>query len=420
MLSKFYKKYNISNKVTYSINLLLILYAFSLPFPFAKHIAAAIFFLWFVEANYKTKISCLLKTSSVKALILFTIYIFLSILWTEAPFKEVFSYIFQHKYILISLVMLTSLKKQNIPNIINAFLLGMFISELISYGIFFEVINMGYPHQFFATPNDPAPFFDHLDYSVFLAITALFLLYKIIKNKNHYYKAYFALFFISSTTNLFLIGGRTGQIAFIFSIILLFLFSFKKKIKAIFIALVLIITILFLAINISATFKSRAINAQKSISEVILEQDYHSSWGQRAACWIVSGEIISHNLFLGTGLKDNLVYFKETVKNGPEEYKVIAWFPHLHSEYLEITTSLGIIGLILFLSIFYFIVTYRYQDKELQITKIIFLSVFFIAFFTDPFLEKKAVLLLFGVLYGLLLVQYKYEQQNGEGLNYEE
>jgi len=417
MINAFYRKYNLSANINIIINLLLILYAFSLPFPFAKNIAAVIFWLWFIEANYKLKVQCLLKIHSVKALGLFTLYILVSLLWTEAPLKETFSYIFQHKYILISLVIITSLQRKNIPKIILAFLLGMFVSELISYGIFFEIIDMGYSHKNFATPNDPAPFFDHLDYSVFLAITALFLLYKIIQIDSYYYKAYFALFFISSTTNLFLIGGRTGQIAFIFSIVLLFFFSFQKKLRAVFFAFLLIVSILALAINISETFKSRAINAKQSISEVILKQDYHSSWGQRAACWIVSSKMVSNNLFFGTGLRDNLTNFKKTVEDGPERYKVIAWFPHLHSEYLEIITALGITGLILFLSIFYSIITHKYKDPEAKTMKIIFLSVFFVSFFTDPFLEKRAVLLLFGVFYGLLLVQYKYEQKICKGLN---
>jgi O-antigen ligase len=171
----------------------------------------------------------------------------------------------------------------------------------------------------------------------------------------------------------------------------------------------LISSILFLAVNVSDTFKSRAINTKNSIHEIIFEQNYKSSWGQRAACWIISGDMISENILLGSGFKDNLTNFRKAVINAPEKYKYIEWFPHLHSEYLEIITALGIIGLLLFLSIFYFIFIFQYKDSEMKVTKLIFLSVFFIAFFTDPFLEKKATLLLFGVFYGILLAQYRYD-----------
>ena len=88
------------------------------------------------------------------------------------------------RLILLPLIVIaSSIKKEFIPKILGAYLLGMFISEILSYGIFFELWTTRH-----GDPSDPTPFMNHLDYSTFLTFTSLLLFNRFFNYMNTLFK----------------------------------------------------------------------------------------------------------------------------------------------------------------------------------------------------------------------------------------
>ena len=406
---------SINLNVTTSINYLLLIYAFLLPISYVaiKSLTTLLFLLWLVEGNFKHKFSNIFSNKSIIWFLIFSFYALFSLLWVDSNLKEAFVYIASHKYILIFIIIYTSVNRKNITKLINAFILGVIVSMIVSYGIYFELINMGYNHGWYGKPYNPTPFMDHLDYSIILAIVANIFLYKIVSNKIIFTKIISIILFFSVVINLFIAGGRIGQLAFFVTMFIVLTFKYKDKILKAIGGSILVVSVLAIIIfNTNNNFKTKMLHSYTAIESVLIKKDYHSSWGARAAAWIVSFDIVKNSTFFGVGAKDNLIAFKNTIKSKYPEFTHIMWFPHLHSEYLEIVTSMGLVGLILFLLILYELSKIPIKNVEIKNLKYIFLSIFLIGFFADPFLEKTYILPLFGFLYGIIVSKHKYESLN--------
>jgi len=111
-----------------------------------------------------------LKNSSFAlSLILFIFFTILSLLWTENLKEGLNTKLLYIQWFAIFAIAL-NVRKEQIPTIISAFIAGMLVSELLSYGMFFELWTIkGHGREY------PSPFMMHIDYSIFLAFTAIIL-----------------------------------------------------------------------------------------------------------------------------------------------------------------------------------------------------------------------------------------------------
>jgi len=329
-----------------------------------------------------------------------------ALMWSEDTIKAL-GYIKKYWYLLPTLVLLTSLKKEYIPKILSAFILGMFVSEIISYGVFFELWQFKH-----ATPTNLSPFMHHIEYSIFLAFTALLLLSRIFSNDTMGTKIFYMLFFITVTGNLFLTEGRTGQIAFILGLFILAIISFKNKFKSISISFVLTSVILMLAFNLSNTFHDRIIMGQESLVNVIQNEDYSTSLGSRVGAWIVCKDIMMQNPIVGVGIHDNMNVFHSIIdEKYPEMQCMHNTFMHVHNQYLQIFTQLGLVGLFLFLAIFYTLAKTHIENKEFKNIKYVYLTILLFAFIPEVLLHRQFNMALFALIVGLLLAQNRIENE---------
>ncbi len=353
---------------TQYINYVALAYAFVLPLSRAgiTFFTGLLILLWLIDGKLVSKVKMLLKSKIVLSLFFFIVFNFISILWTDDVMATLI-YMRRYWYLLPMLVLFTSVKKEYVSKILSAFILGMFISEIIAYGIFFELWEFNC-----CSPQNPSPFMHHIEYSIFLAFTALVLLNRIFNEGSIKYKLVYSFFFITMSGNLFLTAGRTGQFAFILGLFVLALVSFKNKFKALSISVVLAIVILGIAFNVSQTFHDRVLTGKENISSVINNSDYCTSWGGRVGAWIISKDIISQSPLIGVGLVDNMKEFHSLIDTKYPEMKCMHInFMHVHNQYLQIFTQLGIIGLIIFLSVFYFIFKLPIQKSEYRNMKYI-------------------------------------------------
>ena len=296
------------NKLDFTkyINYIIIAYAFILPLSRAgiTFFTISMVTLWLIQGDFKEKFEKLKENMVIIAIVLFITFGYLSLFWTSSVnFAEgalTVSKILR-LILLPLLVIVSTLKREYLPKVITAFLAGMLISEILSYGIFFELWTLNH-----ASPGDPTPFMHHLDYSTFLAFTSLLLLNRFFNTDKIKYKIFYFTYFLFVTSNLFLNGGRTGQLAFAISIFAVGFTNIKNKTIAFFTMLALVIGIFYAAYNISPVFKGRfdaGVNEINKIKSASASQ-YNGSLGLRLGAWIISLDMFIDEPILGTGVGD--------------------------------------------------------------------------------------------------------------------
>jgi len=390
------------------LNNLIIMYVFLLPLSRAGVVFFTILLIifWILEGDFKKKYVLLSNSKVILALFIFIVFNVVSLFWSDHKL-EAYDYFEKYWYFFPLVAIMTSIKKEYISKTLSAFILGMFISEVISYGVFFEVWSFGN-----ATPQNPTPFMHHIEYSIFLAFTALILLGRIFNTEQIKYKLMYMVFFITITGNLFLTAGRTGQIAFILGLFVLAMISFENKLKALLIFTVLSTISLSLAFNFSTTFHERVITAQTSLVNVVEEENYCSSWGSRIGAWMVSIDIITEHPIVGIGIVDNMQEFYNIIETEHQEMICSGnTLVHMHNQYLQILTQLGAVGLIMFLSIFYMLARLELKEKEYRDIKYIYLTVVLFAFVSEVLLHRQFGMALFALVVGLLLAQNRVENE---------
>ena len=389
------------------INIAAIGYAFVLPLSRAgvSIFTVLLMLLWLLEGNFKKKITLLKHNKVVLAILAFILMNFLSLFWTDDVIASL-EYIRRYWYLLPIMVLFTSLDKAHISRVLSAFIFGMLVSEVIAYGVFFEWWEFKY-----ATPQNPSPFMHHIEYSIFLAFSALVLLSRIFNEGDIKSKIVYLFFFMTMSGNLFLTAGRTGQIAFILGLFVLALISFKNKFKALSISMFMSLFVLVIAFNVSDTFNDRVLTAQSSITNVVEKGNYCTSWGSRIGAYIAAKDIVWDDPILGIGIVDNMQKFRTLVHEKYPEMGCIIELPHMHNQYLQILTQLGIVGLSFFLFIFYAIATIRLKKGEFYRIKYIYLIVVLFALIPEVLLHRAFSLTLFALIIGLLLAEERVEYE---------
>ncbi len=390
------------------INIVAILYAFTLPLSRASIslFTIVLILLWIFEADFKKKLKYLSSNTVIRWMGIFLLFNLLSLLWTDY-FFEALEYIKKYWFFSPVFIFFTSLRKEYLPKVLSAFVLGMFVSEVIAYGVFFELWNFKY-----ASVQNPSPFMHHIEYSVFLAFTGLILLGSIFNAENIKYKILYIFFFITVSGNLFLTEGRTGQLAFVLGLFVLIFMQLKSKLSALIFSTFLSLSIIVIAYNMSSTFNERISTGKENLIHVVKNKNYCTSWGGRVGSWIVSKDIIWQDPILGIGIIDNMKSFHSIIDSKYPEMKCIQdTFMHTHNQYLEVFTQLGIVGLFIFIGIFFMIARVPIMEKSYKNMKYIYLAILLFSFIPEVLLHRQFSMALFALVVGLLLAQSRIENE---------
>ena len=333
------------------INYFIVLYSFCLPISKAGTTFSAIclILLWFIESNFKVKISLIKSNKFMIVLGTFLLLSFLSIFWSSDTSFAV-DYIRKYWHFLIIPIIYTSLDRSYIKHVFSAFLLGMFISEIVSYGIFFEFWT-----KEGVSPNDPSPFMDHTNYSIYLAFTVFILMHRILFEPLIKWKIMYGVFMLFSMSNMLVNGGRTGQVAFFVTLFIVAFLNIKNKLIAIFGSIIFVFIVFTSAYNTSPVFNDRINYAFHDIEKMIKDKDFTNSFSIRVSLWIIGTEQFLDNFLIGTGIGDEAVDIQKYVK----KYNFIYYdnfqdnYIDYHNAYVQYSVQLGIFGLILFILLFF-------------------------------------------------------------------
>ncbi|MFA6138643.1 MAG: O-antigen ligase family protein [Sulfurimonas sp.] len=380
-----------------------LLFAFTLPL---SRTAVSFFILllpivFILEGNFKSKFKLIWSNKPLQAILLFLAFNLLSLLWSE-DYSDAQNVVRLYGYWLVIFTLALSIHKNDIQKIITFFLYGMLLSELIAYGVFFEL--WSFKH---ATINNPSPFMFWIDYSVFTAFTSILLLSRLFSNNYlKKEKILMFLFFLSTTGNLFLGLGRTGQVALIVAIVVMIILYLKINFRSILITLALLLSIYGAGFILSDTFKTRVNSAVHDI-ENIKNSNYDSSWGIRVVYWMITYDILKENPLFGVGIGDyerTIQLFLEK-KSYPisEATEIFIAKSHAHNQFLMILIQTGFIGLLLMLNIIYQLLAMRIKEDELKKLSLLFLTIYFASAMAEPLWLKQFTLALFILFIGLFI-----------------
>ena len=351
--------------------------------------------LWLISGSYRNKFNLIIQSKLLLASIIFFGLHVIGLFWTNDMEWGIHIVRKMWYFLLLFPVLYTIVIKENIHKYIASFLLAITITEILSYSIWFEIIE---PFKN-ASVYNPTPFMSHISYNPILAFAIYIVLHRLMIQRDigKIQMFLYGFFGFSMSINMFITGGRAGQVGFfVILAVLIFQFFNLSKIKSLIIIFFMTPFIFFSAYQLSTIFSDRVDAGYQNFINYSHDMDTKkiTSVGSRLTFNINSIEMIKKNPFLGVGTGDF-----------PDEYKKINMTntPHMnnvtnpHNMYTLVTAQLGLIGLISFLSVFYFQIKIALHSKNtlLRDVGIALPVLFLVIMFSDSYLLGHFTTLMF-------------------------
>jgi len=376
-------------------NYFFIGFAFSIPISNAltSLFSILIIFSWLIEGNIPNKISVISKDQLSLLFLFLILFSLFSLLWSPDVSYGI-KFIQKYWQFLIIPIMLTSFKLGYTKYVLNAFLLSMLISEITSYGIYFKIWSYNN-----VLPTDPSPFMNHIEYSTYLSMTIIIILTKLLNEKSNIWRVLLSFYMITALINLFINGGRTGQVSFLIALSVVSVFYFKPSIKYIIGLVIIIGSILVIAYNFSPNFQHRVLEAKSDIVKMQESNDYSGSVSARIGLWQIGIAIFIDNP-TGTGIGGEMLQRDEySQKLGFGSFKS---FSDYSNSFVMYAVQLGIIGLLTIILIFVKMFFLKFTIRSYRALSIGFVLIFFthsMGGFTFHLFNAISLLVLFTSLF---------------------
>ena len=286
-------------------------------------------------------------------------------------------------FLLYPMIMILFLEYKYTFRIFSSFILGVLISEILSYGYFFELLTSPIPYGGFLAVNaqNPSPFTYHVPYGYILALASSFILYNFIKNDhiNRTLKFVFFLFFITITLNLFVNSARTGYILYLVSNSIVLLLIYKKNIYKIGFYLIPAVLLMLILVTTVSDNLGREFKQTIGAIEKLKNNDYKSSLGVRAKEYVYAVEVFKEKMLIGYGggthtklvalhaeEKHNDAHLARYLK-APQHYS--GYMTNIDGYYAELIVQFGILGLFVLMNLFYQIFIFKQTSTYLNTIK---------------------------------------------------
>ena len=240
---------------------------------------------------------------------------------------------------------------------VYAFVIGMMLAEMYSYFKIFSFWDVYINGWYVSGSILPI---SHIAYNPYLAISIGILLTTLLADQHKNIKLIFAIIFlITMVANMFMTGGRAGQLGFVFIWIAISYYYLRHNASSFSIMVILLVCILFIMWNTSPVFKGRALRA---LDEVLIYQDYvqnslkttkknsGTSVGLRLHYKEHSLKLFKESPIYGYGTGS----FENTYNNYADNSKELVFkTSNPHSNHMIILVQFGIVGFLIYLNIFY-------------------------------------------------------------------
>lgn len=361
-----------------------------------------LFIYWLIYNPFREKVK-LLKSKKIVFLVLSIPFwmALLGLLYTEdvgSAFRDIE---LKSPFLIFPLIFSTvNLKEESFYFVMKNFFLGALAATLLA-GIkvlYFKINDLGNYLYY----QDLYGFIDkHTTYfALFVVIAMLYLLQKffILKSKKqHYVIAY--IFFIGV---LYVLSVRISVIALAAGSMILIMHHLNSKIKY---AVIVLVALLIGSLYLTPNFQKRFEPSQIENSE-INDADF------RKLHWQAVVETIAHNsLLIGNGTRGNRDYLYSKYKDYGLTSAYVDEY-NAHNQYLEILLDFGIVGLLLFFLMLFYIGKLTLKENYLGFS---ILCVFLIFMSTESMLERQSGIVIFSFLMTILAITIStIKSRNGE------
>ena len=190
--------------------------------------------------------------------------------------------------------------------------------------------------------------------------------------------------------NLYAEKGRSGQFAFIFIFLSFSIITFWNKKRLIFLSVIAIVGVNLTAYFSSTQFNQRIRKIQIQVNQ--LEKNKTNNLNTRYYLFKYSFEKIKEKPVFGYGTGS---FVKEFSSISEHATKILAGVHKTpHNNYLFIWFELGLVGLLVFLSIFFFQLK-AYKSLNQGYFRMIFPAVFLVIMMTDTYLQNHNTAVLY-------------------------
>lgn len=371
MISYITERINLDRYSTYDKLRLLALVALLFSIPISRsmpHAMAVLLLLIFLrEGQFKSAWNEWKDNPIFWAFAAYFIVFPLSLLWSDnlAWSWEILRG--QLRYLVVPIALL-AMRREWIPIGITAFVAGVTFTEATSYLVWFELIEIDG-----VDPANPTPFYHHVHYNPMLAWAFYLLMHTLLfGNASRYTKYLMVFFIITISVNMFITGGRNGQIAYFVMLILITMqyFALKKMLlQGVLIAAGASVLIFSLAYTSSELFQQRvnlavdevrnytpdtrtSVGLRLSFAENTLYMAFNRSWPE---------------MIFGSGIGDFPEDYTASLRHEGAE-KLYAerrrGSTHPHNQYLYHLGALGLLGLFTLLALYAVLTRYAVGIKD--------------------------------------------------------
>lgn len=361
----------------------------------ANILSGLMLLLWLIEGRFKEKWE---RLSGNPVFWIFSAYlavIMLSLLWSE-DLGWGWEMVARHVYFMFFPVYLTVVRREHIKFYISAFLLSVSITEILAYYNWTRMHFAPWLPEGVRSREDAmeiAPFVDHIMYSPIFAFGAYLVGHALIFQQMPVWRrVLFSVFLLTITTNIFIAGGRAGQVGMLAMMGLLVMQRFwRRPLLASSLAGMLVATLFLAGYQSSNAFEQRV---DAAVYEIVHYQSTpNASASNRINFAVNTLRIIRENMWLGVGVGDF-----------PKEYEVVnqvytpGWVSTVnpHNQFLLSAVSVGFGGLLLLILVFLGpVYLSRHVHDDLQKMRVGLVVLFSIICLSESYLFRSNTSLMF-------------------------
>ena len=297
--------------------------------------------LWVLQGRFQVKWSETINNPLyATVLALFLLHI-AGLLWATEPVNG-----FKSWMIFLIPIWATVVSRETAYKGIYAFVAGMMVAEA---GVYYKLFKNWEAYIHGGYGNDLFLAMGHISYNPMLALTIAFLLSLMMFRQLQGWRFALSLFFvISMTVNMFMTGGRAGQVGLLFAVVFLAVYYFRSRPVPLIMAVLAIGSVFLGAYQISPLFKQRADLAVHDV--MTYQENANSSVGQRMKFTENSAVLFTESPLIGHGTGSfEKAYERVNRLRSPE----VPETSNPHNYHALIWVQFGALGMALYLMIYY-------------------------------------------------------------------
>ena len=364
------------------VNILAVIYLFSLTvsYKISGTLIYIILFIFLLNPKVGTYLKNSLKNRFVQAGLLYLAVILIWFIGTH-DLSFAITQLKINKFYILPILFFTFIRVEYFKYYVLAFILGAIVNFVWTYLMFFNIIDNHYSNLIINQSEHA--------FLIFLTIISLF--YRLVKYEDKLvYKILIIFIILLLSSNVFLLK-KTQIVSYVIVLFVAFIYLYRKDIVKILILSLTFLSIFLIGINfLFPTVKYQLLHELDGVQKAIQKQDFTNSMSARLGVAYYSLQVIEDSPIFGYGTGDHAYEVKKAINNSElknidsKSYDILIGtlitgkHVTLHNTFLQVLVQYGIIGLLIFLNIFYQIL--KFTRGETNIYSLLIVSSVTIAF----------------------------------------